>query len=216
MRSKIEKKIYAERVAQRLCRTCGDPAIPDLGTCDTCRIKLIWSVNKTMSTANDYQPFSMAKDEFVIWYRTQRDLSEGLCTWCRRSFGKSGMIANHDHVTGAPRALICATCNRAVSVGIERLRKIITALEQWDSLKEPVVAAASTSIADIEKSFPRWARFINTDGASSKKGKLNRDSRINKVIDEIRTRVSDDDMVNLLFNKLREYMENQNGISEHS
>lgn len=212
MRSKSEKKIYAERLAQRLCRTCGDPAIADLSSCDTCRIKLIWSVNKTTSTANDYQPFSMTKDDFVIWYRTQRDLSKGFCAWCQKPFGKPGMIANHDHVTGSPRALICAACNRAVSVGVDRLHRIIAAIEQWESKKEPM---PSIDPAEIEKNFPRWAHFI-TNGTPTKKDKTSRDARINKVIDEIRNRILDDDIVSLIFNKLREYMESQNAISEHS
>lgn len=57
---------------------------------------------------------SRLKSEYGVsreWLDEQLEKQGGACAICRASFEEVGPCVDHDHVTGAVRALLCSTCN---------------------------------------------------------------------------------------------------------
>lgn len=183
-----------------LCLKCRRPdrtRLPGKQHCDDCAIGAIWTVSRSTAKIDDHEPISLTRDQFVVWYKTQRGRCAGRCPWCGDPFGKRGPAADYDRSTGEPRALICMPCNMAKSVGLKRLKCIVAALELW------ATGARSTSPMPAElgpeSNFERWARHIE-------RARLGRDKRTVKVVHEMRKLVPAAEF-DALYRKFRLFME---------
>jgi len=203
VRSKTAKKQYIDRKRTGLCVTCGSSQIVTQTHCDDCRIKNIW---KNFKKADDksFASISVSLASFVVWYKAKRELSGGLCEWCKEPFGKRGPVADHDHTTGDPRALICTRCNTVEGFGLARLKKVIAGIEAWTSGKP--TTRQNIPFEVIESCFPRWYGFVTT-GSDQKK-------RLIKVEEEIKTHCTSFAELDDYMYRFRVYMEEQDALSK--
>lgn len=208
------KTIRQLRVEKGRCAGCGDPKkklVENKKQCLDCQITSIWKSNRSTSLHNNYAPFNLNEDDFVEWYKKKLKLTRGNCEWCKEPFGKCGPMADHDHVTGEPRALLCNACNTVEGYGLKRIEIVATAILRWNAGQRANLDAVSLGrdpklpprLAAIELSFDRWCKFIRIDSSRDQ-----REKRIQKVIDEMRSRLPHDD-VEPTFNKLLCMVETQ-------
>lgn len=102
-------------------------------TAETRRVRRLYSSLKCIANKSRYAPVSMSVGAFVNWYTKQIAASNGLCAWCSEVFGKRGPIADHCHVSGAVRALVCHPCNVVEGFGVKRLKLVRNAIGTWNS-----------------------------------------------------------------------------------
>lgn len=180
------------------CVTCGSyQRRADRVQCADCAIKSSWAAIKSSADIEGYAPIAMPKEEFLAWYKDRLTKCNGVCEWCEEPFDARGPNADHDHVSGMPRALVCTTCNFAEGAGYERLRKIVAALDLWYEGKTQTskVDASKFRTQSIELCFDRWIQSVNGPRTGD------RDARIGKVVDEMRSRCRTDDEFDSCYKK---------------
>jgi len=183
MRSRAE---YARARSLSKCVLCGQTALTDKTRCDDCTIRSRLRAVKKTGTV------TVSTDEFIVWFKNKRAACAGQCEWCDESFDKFGEFASQDPKTGDLRFLICATCNSIKNYGIERLRKIIKAIDH-----QPV-----TTLNNIESNFGRWADYLNS-------ALYNKDQKLEQIIKEMKMYCVSDEEINHYYNQFRYFVERQ-------
>lgn len=56
--------------------------------------------------------YGLTEDQYTFMWAAQG----GVCVICLTETGKKGLVVDHDHETGAVRALLCANCNGAIGM----------------------------------------------------------------------------------------------------
>lgn len=204
---KRRKEKYARLKAAGKCILCVHAdAISGRVVCDTCHIGGLWHSGQS---TKGYEPISLNRLQFIVWYRAKRAKCAGFCEWCKQPFGSSGPVADHDHKTGEPRALICRKCNYVEGFGLERLKAVVAAIEQWQSGHRDVIELPTESFPPhvpnnrLEVPFNRWFRSICVRRDATK------NARIQTIIAEMRTRSSSEKEVREWFNLFRGFVESK-------
>lgn len=136
-----ERKATAARQAavEMVCRNCGVD-IPYVAgqrrneRCDPCRLKWEESRQFAKERRRGWRRagiVGMSLDRFDEMQREQR----GQCAICRAVPSK--WVVDHDHETGAVRALLCSNCNVGLGMFGEDAQRLIAAaayLKQFDSV----------------------------------------------------------------------------------
>jgi len=182
---------YIQRKSKGLCaRGCNRPTADGRVLCRHCTIKTSW----TRLSVGKF-PIDLTLNEFTFWYNEKTSKCNGLCEWCGEPFGKRGAVVDHD--TGDLRALICYRCNIAESYGIDRLKKIISALDKsWQN------AEVQSDKGLLDMAFTRWARLVQNANTSERK-----DKRMKQIVEEIRERYQSEEDVLNCYNKFNEFLD---------
>lgn len=199
-RAKKERtRRYRQLRENGICTKCGqNRSAPEKLSCDDCMIRSIWTTAKTEAIRKGHEPINIAKDEFILWYKERREKAKGQCEWCGSSFGRLGPVADHDHRTGEPRAIVCHACNLVEGFGIDRLKKVIAAIESWNQRKIlplNILDNQQFPVGLMARSFPRWAKAVH-------KEKRSRDKALLKVVKEIKLRCHFEDVTSCYKNFL--------------
>lgn len=97
----------------------------------------IRSINNS-ARKSGYAGITVPVESLEKWYGERILNCEDRCEWCFTPFGLREPCIDHDHVTGEVRALVCRKCNTAEGHGIDRIRKVIAAIEKWNA-RQPLL-----------------------------------------------------------------------------
>lgn len=130
---------------------------------------------------------TITSKQFLAWYKDKRVKAAGLCAWCGDAFGDKGPAMNYDRLTGQPRALVCFACGRVESYGVERLRRVVAAVEAWETGRTAKAAA-------IPVSFERWAKLVE-------KAPGEKDAKMAHVVRQIKKQCTSDEDVEMYYER---------------
>jgi recombination endonuclease VII len=129
-------KTWQSKFAPGMCVRCRvAPVVPGRVQCQRCLARVVWTVARISARKGGWSAMAMPCDEFVEWYVTRTAIQQGHCAWCGERpdpiHDRTALMADHDHVTGEVRALVCQPCNIAEGLGLERLEKVAAIIRSW-------------------------------------------------------------------------------------
>lgn len=117
------------------CVVCADaPAVVGV-RCVRHAAMTVWRNSHLAAERKGHKAVHLSQDDFVVWYVQRWNRADGCCEWCGEKFGDR-VVMDHDHETGAPRALVCNSCNMIEGYikgyGVERIERVINALKVYE------------------------------------------------------------------------------------